>query len=262
MEAVENGVYRRTSATGTVQVAFDPSGPALHVKLTGDVDDTLARVRHVFDPEGAHLPSVHAHLASDALLAPLLARRPGLRIPAGWDGFEQAVRAVLGQQVSIPAARRLAGQLAALCGTPSGDPLLSRRFPTAAAVARADLATLGMPAARRRALYALAGAVLADPALLRHPASPDHPARLLAVPGIGPWSAQYIMLRAFRDPDAFPASDVGLLRAATVAGVRLKPEALARQAEAWRPWRAYAAQHLWTGELADSADTCHARSWN
>ena len=253
VETVAGGRYRRTTATGTVCVSFDAVRQALVVGTTADETDTLGRVRHMFDPEGIGWPAARDHLAADGLLAPLLARRPGLRIPAGWDGFEQAVRAVLGQQVSIASARALAGRLAAICGARSGDAGLPLRFPAAAEVAGADLAALGMPGARRRTLGALARAALDDPALLRPPLTPGHEARLRAVPGIGPWSAQYILLRALRDPDAFPASDVGLLRAAAVAGVRPSPDALARRAEAWRPWRAHAAQHLW---MTDSAAPC------
>jgi AraC family transcriptional regulator, regulatory protein of adaptative response / DNA-3-methyladenine glycosylase II len=210
----------------------------------------IAWVRRVFDL-GADVASIGAHLAQDRLLAPLVAKRPGLRVPGGWDGFELAVRAVLGQQVTVEAGRRLAGQLVQICGgaVPGGrgEPGVSRVFPTAAQVAIADLSGLGMPGARRATLVAIAQAALAEPRLFEPLATvEDTVARLCTIRGVGDWTAHYIALRAAREPDAFPASDVGLLRgAADRKGVRPSPVALAARAERWRPWRAYAAQHLW-----------------
>jgi AraC family transcriptional regulator, regulatory protein of adaptative response / DNA-3-methyladenine glycosylase II len=165
------------------------------------------------------------------------------------------VRAVLGQQITVEAARQLANRLVALCGLPlppenCHDPQLTHIFPSAACLANADLAALGMPAPRRAALHALARAAVADPQLLEcHGTQEDALARLRSIPGIGTWTAEYIALRAWREPDAFPASDVGLLRgAAGLMGVRPTPAGLLDRAEPWRPWRAYAAQHLWAAE--------------
>ena len=216
----------------------------------------VARIRRVFDL-GADVAAIGAHLAQDPLLAPLVAARPGLRTPGGWDGFELAVRAVLGQQVSVTAARRLAGQLAGLCGAPlpraqSGDGPLTVVFPSAAQLASADLAPLGLPSARRRTLFALAQAALDDP-LLFDPLDTieETVARLCAIRGVGEWTANYIALRAAREPDAFPSSDVGLLRSiAKHHGRPLSAADLGARAERWRPWRAYAAQHLWTADGA------------
>jgi AraC family transcriptional regulator of adaptative response / DNA-3-methyladenine glycosylase II len=212
----------------------------------------LARVRRVFDV-GADIDAINAHLSQDPGLAALVARRPGLRAPGGWDGFELALRAVLGQQVTLEAARRLVGRLVALCGEAlpeaAGRPgALTHLFPTPAAVAAADLASLPMPGARKATLKAVAEAALAEPGLFRAFATVEAAvARLRAIRGVGDWTAQYIALRALSAPDAFPASDVGLLRgAAGIDGVRPSPADLARRAEPWRPWRAYAAQHLWT----------------
>jgi AraC family transcriptional regulator of adaptative response / DNA-3-methyladenine glycosylase II len=213
----------------------------------------IARVRRVFDL-GADVASIGAHLAQDRLLAPLVAKRPGLRVPGGWDGFELAVRAVLGQQVTVEAGRRLAGQLVQLCGDvvpgDRGERGVSRVFPTAAQVAAADLSELGMPGARRATLGAIARAALAEPRLFEPLATIEETvARLCAIRGVGDWTAHYIALRGAREPDAFPASDVGLLRgAADRRGVRPSPVALAARAERWRPWRAYAAQHLWAAD--------------
>ncbi len=213
----------------------------------------VVRVRRVFDL-GADIETIGAHLSSDPLLAPLVARRPGLRAPGSWDGFELAVRAVLGQQVTVAAARRLAGQLVALSGEAlPNDSLdharLSHAFPTPERLAAADLGAIGMPAARRATLRALAAAAAADPHLFRPFGTVEEAiVRLRAIPGVGEWTAQYIALRALRETDAFPASDIGLLRgAALIDGTtRPTPSGLLDRAEPWRPWRAYAAQHLWT----------------
>jgi AraC family transcriptional regulator of adaptative response / DNA-3-methyladenine glycosylase II len=184
-----------------------------------------------------------------------VAARPGLRAPGGWDGFELAVRAVLGQQVTVVAARRLAARLVALCGEALSGmegtaPGLTHTFPSAERVAAADLGALGMPAARRAALRALAEASMANPFLFHPSASVEESiARLRAIRGIGEWTAQYIALRALRETDAFPTSDVGLLRGAALeTGERPAPAGLLQRAEPWRPWRAYAAQHLWAAD--------------
>jgi AraC family transcriptional regulator of adaptative response / DNA-3-methyladenine glycosylase II len=259
VERVDGAVYCRTlhhdGRTGTVEVAHLPDRHSLEATIrfpcVRALPGIVARIRRVFDL-AADVATIGAHLAQDPLLAPLVAERPGLRAPGGWDGFELAVRAVLGQQVSVEAGRQLAGQLARICGTAvlarlGGDAALTRIFPTAAQVAGADLTALGMPNARRQSLLALAQAALADPFLFQPLATLEMTvARLRSIRGIGEWTAHYIALRAAREPDAFPASDVGLLRGiAHRNGIRLSPADLQRRAERWRPWRAYAAQHLW-----------------
>jgi len=268
IEQVAGGVYRRTlaigDAHGTVEIAHEPAASRLRATIRFPRVESLwaivARVRRVFDL-AADLPAITRHLARDPLLAPLVAARPGLRVPGGWDGFELAVRAILGQQISVVGARTLAGRLvercgAQLAGASPGD-ALQRVFPAPEQVAALDVASLGMPRARAAALIALARAAAADPRLFGTAQSLDDAvARLAALPGIGPWTAQYIALRALREPDAFPAGDLGLLRAlADTSGCRPTPRTLLARSEAWRPWRAYAAQHLWT---ADATST-HAR---
>jgi AraC family transcriptional regulator of adaptative response / DNA-3-methyladenine glycosylase II len=212
----------------------------------------VMRVRSVFDL-GADIATITSHLARDPLLAPLVTQRPGLRAPGGWDGFELAVRAILGQQVSVAAARQLAGRLVLVCGRRVPNGLtghlgLTHAFPTAERMAAADLSSIGMPAARRTALKAIAEAAVSDPDLFcPFGTIEDAIKRLRTIRGVGEWTAQYIALRALREPDAFPASDAGLLRGAgAIDGVRPTPASLLRRAEPWRPWRAYAAQHLWT----------------
>jgi AraC family transcriptional regulator of adaptative response / DNA-3-methyladenine glycosylase II len=223
----------------------------------------VERVRRVFDL-GADVGTIAAQLAEDPRLAPLVAAHPGLRVPGAWDGFELAVRAILGQQITVAGARSLAGRLVAAHGEPvalDGAPGafgafgLTTVFPRPerlAAAGTASLAKLGMPRARAAALVALARSAAADPCFFDPHGSLDTAlARLRSLPGIGAWTAQYIAMRALREPDAFPAADVGLLRTMAGAdGVRPNPTALLARAEAWRPWRAYAAQHLWTSGTA------------
>ncbi len=260
VERVDGDAYRRVVSlevgSGTVEIVHVPD--ALSVAATIRVPDVRAlprlvdRIRRVFDL-GADVGAIGAHLARDRWLAPLVAERPGLRVPGGWDGFELAVRAVLGQQVTLEAGRRLTGQLVQICGTrvaAGGE--LSLAFPTAAQVARADLRGLGMPGARKQALVAIAEAALADPFLFEPLGSVEQTvARLRAIRGVGEWTAHYIALRGAREPDAFPASDLGLLRGATRRdGSRPSPAELHGRAERWRPWRAYAAQHLWAADGA------------
>jgi AraC family transcriptional regulator of adaptative response / DNA-3-methyladenine glycosylase II len=185
-------------------------------------------------------------------------------VPGAWDGFELAVRAILGQQITVAAATRLSGKLVAAYGTPLGPELagpgLSHAFPRPERLARADLATLGMPGPRARAVSAIAAASVADPRLFTTGESlASGIERLLHLPGIGQWTACYIAMRALREPDAFPAADIGLARAlADGNGARPNAAQLAARAEAWRPWRAYAAMHLWTAEgRAPPAPTTH-----
>jgi AraC family transcriptional regulator, regulatory protein of adaptative response / DNA-3-methyladenine glycosylase II len=214
----------------------------------------IARVRRVFDL-AADPVAIGGHLGADPVLAPLVAARPGLRVPGAWDGFELAVRAILGQQISVAAATRLVGKLVACCGELLGDPVaaaegLTHVFPSPAQVVAADLAVIGMPQARRTALASLAAAVVADPGIFGARRTLEEAiAQLRSLVGIGEWTAQYIAMRELREPDAFPAADIGLMRAMGQGrGVRPSPAELLAHAEQWRPWRAYAALHLWASD--------------
>jgi AraC family transcriptional regulator of adaptative response / DNA-3-methyladenine glycosylase II len=245
--------------------ALEATVRCAHVRL---LPQAVARVRHAFDL-GADVATIGAHLARDPLLAPLVAARPGLRAPGAWDGFELGVRAILGQQVSVEAARRLCSRLVALCGTALEPPDrvhpgLTHAFPTAQQVVAADLSGLGVPRARREALVALARAALADGSLFEPLADVEATvARLRAVKGVGEWTAHYIALRAARETDAFPADDAVLLRSTGARrGLRADAQELVLRAEQWRPWRAYAAQHIWAaaadlaaGSARDTSDT-------
>jgi len=262
VERVDGERYVRSvahdGAVGSVEIVHlaerDSLAATIRFPSVRALPAIIARVRRVFDLD-ADVAGIAAHLARDRMLAPLVARRPGLRVPGGWDGFELAVRAVLGQQVTVAAARQLAGRLVALCGIAlpgSTASAVARVFPGPAELVAADLSALGMPAARRATLLALAEAVLAEPRLFEPLATiEDTVARLRAIRGVGEWTAHYIALRAAREPDAFPASDIGLLRGAAARnGERPTPAALIARAERWRPWRAYAAQHLWAADAA------------
>lgn len=264
IEWADESSYRRTVAIdgelGTIEVHDLASARCLAATIrfpnVRALPGIVARIRRVFDL-GTDVAAISSHLARDPLLAPLIAARPGLRVPGAWDGFELALRAVLGQQVSVQAARRLMVKLAELCGRrlPAGASehhQLTLAFPGPADVAGADLSSLGMPGARRTALAQLARVALEDRELFQPLDTIDQTvARLRAIPGVGEWTAQYIALRAVREPDAFPASDVGILRGATTPrGTRPSPRELLARAERWRPFRAYAAQHLWAADRA------------
>ena len=254
VEQVRDGRYRRrfghrgAVATFSVGAIDDRS---LRVSIEGSVAPAALapRLRRMFDLD-ADLPAITNHLKRNPRLAGSLRRRLAPRAAGAFDAFELAVRAILGQQVSVAAATRLAGRLVARCArgpAPSRDDGLAFLFPRPHDILSADLSDMGMPGARVRSILRLSEAVEAEPALLAP--SSDYAAdveRLEALPGIGPWTAQYIALRAMGHRDAFPASDIGLLRAMSVDGVRPSPAELTEIAEAWRPYRGHAAMLLWS----------------
>ena len=212
-----------------------------------DLGAAVGRCRRLLDLD-CDPAAPDAHLAGDRLLAPLVRRRPGLRAPGTVDGAELAIRAVLGQQVSVAAARTTAGRLTRALGEPLPSPTgsLTHLFPTPEAIAAAGPTTLAGPARRRRTLQALAQALAHDEIVI-DPGSDRGQARaaLLAIPGIGPWTAEYIAMRALADPDAFLPTDLGVVRALAKLGRPTRPGEISHLAERWRPWRAYALQHLW-----------------
>ena len=257
IDEMRDGVYRRVvsagETAGVITVRPDPQTDALllHVPslLAGELIGLVEAARRLFDLR-ADPAEIEATLSHDPLLAESLARvGPGLRVPGAWDRFETGVRAIIGQQVSVAGARTTAGKLVRQFGerlpVPDDEPL-RWRFPSPERLAEVDLAAAGlMPRQRARAVQAFARAV-ADGSLRLEtwPGLDDLVAHLLALPGIGPWTAHYIALRAFGEPDAFPAGDVGLRRA--LGGM---PEAaITARADAWRPWRAYATVLLWIDE--------------
>jgi AraC family transcriptional regulator of adaptative response / DNA-3-methyladenine glycosylase II len=214
----------------------------------------LVRLRNLFDLD-ARPDLIAGQLALDPLLAPWIQRQPGLRVPGAFDAFELGMRAILGQQVSVRGASTLAGRLVRQFGEAIETPLacLSRVAPSAEALATirsAALASIGLPAARAESLRNLANAVARREVDLEPGVDPTAMvAKLVKLPGVGPWTAEYIAMRALRWPDAFPASDLGLVKASGLKSAKV----LAKTAERWRPWRAYAAMHLWES-LNTSAD--------
>jgi AraC family transcriptional regulator of adaptative response / DNA-3-methyladenine glycosylase II len=207
--------------------------------------DAVRKARRLFDLDADPLAVLSA-LKSSGLLATSLAKQPGLRVPGVWDRFELFVRAILGQQVSVAAATTLCGRLVRQFGSTvgfRGEQDLTHLFPTPDVLARADLTTIGLPRLRAASLRAIAAAVASSPSLLEPgPSLEELIERLCAFPGVGPWTAHYVAMRAFGEPDAFPSGDLGLRRAAgDVSAARLET-----LSQSWRPWRAYAVMHLWS----------------
>jgi AraC family transcriptional regulator of adaptative response / DNA-3-methyladenine glycosylase II len=255
VERVQESTYERAfvqrGRAGTLRVALRHRGAShslsLEVPPWANPDDVTRPVSRLFDLS-ASPRAIGRVLSKDPLLAPLVARRPGLRVPGAWDPFEVAVRAVLGQQISVAGARTLAGRLVALCGRPLpkrlARPGLTHAFPTPGAVADADVARVGLPRARAAALKAFARAVADGTFALAAPKGlAEFEERLTALPGFGPWTAHVVALRALGEGDAFPDGDLGLVKAMERAGVAKKK--IAARAERWRPYRAYATLHLW-----------------
>jgi AraC family transcriptional regulator of adaptative response / DNA-3-methyladenine glycosylase II len=245
--------YRRTvcigESQGWIAVSMHETGSALNLELapslTPVIGAVIARVKHLFDL-GALPDSVGSLLLKDPLLAPTVRRLPGLRVAGAFDGFELAVRTVLGQQVSIKGATTIAGRWAAAFGTRIETPFpqLTQVSPSAQRmleVAHEPIAALGMVGARARCLVGLARAVAERRVVLSLASNVEEQIEaLMRLPGIGPWTANYIAMRALHWPDAFPTGDLMLMRAAQATKKQLQDKA-----KAWQPWRAYAAHYLW-----------------
>jgi AraC family transcriptional regulator of adaptative response / DNA-3-methyladenine glycosylase II len=230
-------------------VSVEVVGDHVVVRSDADLRDTAAlvhRVRRWLDLD-AEPATIAAALSADPVLAPLVADRPGLRVPTTVDAWETVVRAIVGQQVSVAGARTLLGRIVRDLGSTEVGGL--RVFPTAAEVADAGvdrIAAIGMPGARARSLAAVASGVAGGSIDLRSGDLDAVGEALLAVPGIGPWTVAYVRLRALGDPDVLPETDLGIRHGAAALGLPDAPRALAERARAWSPWRSYAAQHLWT----------------
>jgi AraC family transcriptional regulator of adaptative response / DNA-3-methyladenine glycosylase II len=267
VEHIQGDVYRRTfvldGQAGWLEVRPSDVRPsaahalAVRVEFAGSARllHVVSRVRQIFDLDADPLV-INSALKSDPRLARLLKARPGLRVPGAWDGFELGVRAILGQQVSVAGASTLAARLAAKFGHPVPFEVegLSYTFPTAQELAGADLG-IGIPASRAEAIREFARAVATG--VLLFDGGLDVATfvdRLCCIRGVGPWTAQYIAMRALSDPDAFPGGDLVLLRA---AGMKTTGE-IERHSERWRPWRAYAAMHFWQGVKDGRIDQLHS----
>jgi AraC family transcriptional regulator of adaptative response / DNA-3-methyladenine glycosylase II len=253
VEDVAGRGYRRSLdlAHGAGVVELVPAGASMQANYwlsdRRDLDTAVAASRALFDLDADPRVVVDA-LGDDPVIGPLVTAAPGRRVPGHVDAHELAVRAVLGQQVSLAGARTLTARLVEAHGERLARPIgtITHLFPSAAALTAADPETFPMPAARRRALQGLTGALatgrlVLDPTLDRSGVREQ----LLALPGIGPWTVEYIAMRALRDRDAFLATDLGLRHALRRLGLDERPAAALRLAEQWRPYRAYAQQHLW-----------------
>jgi AraC family transcriptional regulator of adaptative response / DNA-3-methyladenine glycosylase II len=262
VEAVVADTYRRTvrlgKHTGWISVRQLPAKHTLLVELTHSLTPALpallGRLRHLFDLS-ARPDIIAAHLGQDSLLADSVARNPGLRVPGAFDGFELAARAILGQQISVKAATTLAGRFAGTLGEPIATPYpeLTHLGPSAARVAGIEpeaLSALGVTGARAQSIVAVAAEIARGRLTLEAGAPPEATiAHLITLPGIGPWTAQYIAMRALRWPDAFPKEDIAVRNA--LGGVTpARAEALSQP---WRPWRSYATLHLWSAGVNEQS---------
>ena len=256
MESVERDGYRRTICLGhtggELEIRPDLANNQLIARFAlaelSHLQAALERLRRLLDLS-ADPGEIAGQLGADPALAPLVAARPGLRVPGAWDPFELCIRAVLGQQITVAGAVTLAGRLVKAFGAPldnAAQSALSHLFPTPEALATADIGAIGLPKSRAETISALSAAFARGEFDFSAAPSSRIEAQLLTIRGIGKWTAQYIAMRALNDPDAFPEGDVALIRAMAALGEDLDGPALARRAEAWRPWRAYAAMHLWS----------------
>jgi AraC family transcriptional regulator of adaptative response / DNA-3-methyladenine glycosylase II len=261
IEQVGNGVYTRSlrlphgSATVQLRPADDHLGARFAVDDPRDLATAVHRCRALLDLD-CDPAAVTSALGTDPLLGPLRRRAPGLRVPGTVDGAELAVRAVLGQQVSLAAAATTAGRLVAEHGEALERPLdgVTHAFPDPGMLAALDPQELPMPGARGRALTAIAARLASGELTLDGGADREEGRRrLLEIPGVGPWTAEYVAMRALRDPDAFPATDLGLHHALRRLGLDGRPAAAERLSRRWRPYRAYAVIHLWADLAAATA---------
>jgi AraC family transcriptional regulator of adaptative response / DNA-3-methyladenine glycosylase II len=241
IETVDENGYHRTFGLphGSAEVTLAPADGYIRATLAlSDVRDlapAVARCRRLLDLD-ADPAAIDEVLAADAALSATVAKEPGVRLPRAVDGFELAVRGVVGQQISVPAARTVLGRLAAP----------GKQFPTPEQVLALPDDAFGMPAARRRTIRALAEAVASGEVLLDGGADrAETEARLLELPGVGTWTVSYISLRALGHPDVFLPTDLGVRRGAAALGLPDEPNALADYAQRWRPWRSYAVIRLW-----------------
>lgn len=261
VEWVDEQSYARVvgpaTSPGWLRVRAWPNGEhALKLELRGvpstELLQIVNRLRRMFDLD-ADPHAIASALSFDARLRPLVKRRPGLRLPSGWDGFEIAMRAIIGQQVSVAAARTVTARLAQSFGEALPVDFaqgMSHLFPTPEALAHADLSRIGLTRARAETVRTVARAVLDGRVDFRSERTlEDFVSRWVALPGIGPWTASYIAMRALGHPDAFPADDLVLQKAVPTDGTRMTAKALTARAEAWRPWRAYAVMQVWKDSM-------------
>ena len=256
IEVVRDGNYRRGvrsegGGSAVISLTPDPAEHLVRLDISGDRGlDGAALVndaRRAFDLD-ADSETIDSALARDAMLAPLVRRTPGMRVPGTFDTFELVVRAIFGQQVSVPGARTSLGRFAARFGVPLDQPYgnISHLFPTAERVAEISPEDLEMPRGRAEAIRRVGELVASRELDLSGGSSLDEALHTLGeVRGIGPWTLAYVAMRALRDPDAFPAGDLGVRKGFEMLGLTTTSREVLERAERWRPWRAYAVMHLW-----------------
>ena len=261
VEEITEASYRRSfqleGASGVIAVTPGKKANTLDVAIRIDnvaagatsapIRQIATRVRRIFDLD-ADPAAIAANFGKDPVLGPRLKKLGGIRVPGAFDGFELGMRAIIGQQVSVKGATTLAGRVVARCGEPLATPdgAITHYFPTASTLRKAKLDGLGLTGGRIRTLHAFARA--ADEGDISFSAGPgleEKISEFCAVPGIGPWTAHYMALRAVGEPDAFPAADLGLRKAVSGGGAMISTKAFEAMAENWRPWRGYAALLLW-----------------
>jgi AraC family transcriptional regulator of adaptative response / DNA-3-methyladenine glycosylase II len=250
VEIVDAGGYSRAislnGSHGYLSVSLDDEHNSLSVRVAiadpGSLFPIIERIRRMFDLN-ADCAAIEAALATDPEMRGRIKQQSGLRVPGCWDGFELTVRAILGQQVTVKGATTLTGRIVESLGQfITGAGSITHRFPAPEVLAEAKLSGLGLTSRRAETIRALARAVCDGQINFERIAAADSMlSKLQEIPGIGPWTAQYVAMRAMEDPDAFPSSDLGLLRASKLG----TPRELEKRAETWRPWRSYASMHLW-----------------
>jgi AraC family transcriptional regulator of adaptative response / DNA-3-methyladenine glycosylase II len=263
VEQVAGDRYLRTISisgeVGVIECCADMADESVRLTVHGVATQSLfplvQRVREMFDVD-APVAEISKLVNADRKLAKMLRNRPGIRVPGAWDGFELTVRAILGQQISVKAATTLAGRIANRYGesvvlpetvsVPKSETKLNRLFPTPQKLARARFNDIGLVSSRAEAIRRVAQAVCNGSVSFDNAQDPEDFRRsLTSIRGVGDWTAQYVAMRALKYPDAFPASDLGLLKAIGVSGNAGIKE-LRQRAESWRPWRSYAAMLLWS----------------
>ena len=256
VEWVGDATYRRTirlsASQGSIAVRQAPQSHALELTVcltdSRELITVVERVRRIFDLD-ANPQAIHQTLIQDPLLAKRIGQAPGLRLPGSWDSFETVVRAVVGQQISVKAAVSQLGRIARLAGVEvdgDGNPHLKRLFPAAAELAAANMTTIGMPQKRKDTLRQISHQVASGGLPLDVVGDLScFVDTLTTIPGIGEWTANYVAMRALGEPDAFPAADLGIIKALQEKDAQPTVKQVMSRAEAWRPWRAYAAVYLW-----------------
>lgn len=268
VESVDAESYCRviewSGHSGTMEVRLHSSSKWLVATLNGPVsrhaEELIAPMNRMFDLE-MDPKEMHRCFSADPWLAPLIVSSPGLRVPGAWSAFELLIRTIVGQQVSVKAASTVVSRIVQRAGKRIDGhqhEATAWRFPTPADLAAADLTQIGMPGKRIATVQAVAAAVARGDLALNEPTANAKAIRnaLLAMPGIGPWTVEYVAMRALRDADAWPASDLVLMQAiATRDPLLVRARQQIARTESWRPWRAYAAIHLWNSAATESGQT-------